>query len=388
MYLERRIDPYLRPTFDRFLRPPIAAAARAGINARRKDPVLGLAEERLLPDEDEITRTIVKTMSQFTRQTYEHSPPAERAGNTKTYGVVKGEFEVLDGLAPLYRKGLFSEPRTYPAWIRFAGPGPLAPADMKDNGVLSIGIKLCGVEGPKLLDDEVATQDFTGISAPTFTTPNVKENLRLQSHILRGTPIFYFLGPLHSHLGDAIMQGLYAKTQLNPLQERYWSCSSYLLGPGQAMHYSVIPRSGLQTPFPRHPAPDYLRQAMAATLAERGVEFDFAVQLQSDPRRMPIENDGIEWPERLSPFVPVARLRVPAQQFGSPAQLAFANNLSYNPWHSVAEHRPLGNQNRARKVIYSELARLRQAMNHAPHIEPSGREEFSEAVHPPTRGAP
>jgi hypothetical protein len=291
--------------------------------------------------------------------------------------VVKGHFEVLGGLNERYRQGLFAEPRTYPAWIRFAGPGPLAPADMKDNGVLSIGIKVCGVEGPKLMDDESATQDFTGISAPTFTTPNVVENLRLQGHILRGTPIFYFLGPRHSHLGDAVMQGLYAKTQRNPLQERYWSCASYLLGPGQAMHYSIIPRSASKTPFPRHPSPDYLRQAMAATLAERSVEFDFAVQLQTDPRRMPIENDGVEWPERLSPFVPVARLRVPAQQFDSPAQLAFANNLSYNPWHSVAEHRPLGNQNRARKAIYSELARLRQTMNHVAHIEPNGGEVFS-----------
>jgi hypothetical protein len=381
MYLERRIDPYVRPAFDRLFRKPLASVAQAGIIAHRRDPVLGLAEERALPDEERITRAIVKAMSQFTRQTYDDSPPAERAGNTKTYGVVRAEFEVLGGLDGGLRKGLFAGPRTYPAWVRFAGPGPLAPADLKDNGVLSIGIKVCGVEGPKLMDDEAATQDFTGISAPTFTTPNVIENLRLQNHIVRGTPLFHFIGPRHSHLGDAVMQGLYAKTQLNPLQERYWSCASYLLGDGQAMHYSIIPRTGLKTRFPRHPSADYLRQAMAATLASQGVVFDFAVQLQTDPRRMPIEHDGIEWPERLSPFVVVARLRVPRQTFDSPAQLAFAHNLSYNPWHSLAEHRPLGNQNRARRVIYSELARLRQRMNAAPHIEPTGHEQF------PTTGA-
>ncbi len=142
------------------------------------------------------------------------------------------------------------------------------------------------------------------------------------------------------------------------------------------MHYSVIPRSGLKTRFPRHPSDDYLRQAMVATLAYQGVEFDFAVQLQADGRKMPVEHDGIEWPERLAPFVTVARLRVPAQTFDSPAQLAFADHLSYNPWHSLPEHRPLGNQNRARRVIYSELARLRQTMNHAAHIEPDGTEQF------------
>jgi hypothetical protein len=374
--LERRVDPYFRPAFDRLLRSPMAAMAQAAINARRRDPPLGLAEECLLPHEEEITRSIVDTMSEFTRQTYGASRPAERAGNTKTHGVVKGSFEVLAGVPDQFRKGLFAEPCTYPAWFRFAGPGPLAPADLKDNGVLSIGIKVCGVGGPKLMDDEAATQDFTGISAPTFTTPNVIENLRLQRHILRGTPIFYFLGPRHSHLADAIMQGLYAKTQLNPLQERYWSCASYLLGPGQAMHYSVIPRTVLATRFPRHPSPNYLRQAMAATLAERDVEFDLSVQLQTDPRRMPVEHDGVQWPERLSPFVAVARLRIPAQTFDTPAQLAFADNLSYNPWHGLADHRPLGSQNRARKTIYLELSRLRQAMNHTAHIEPTGTEVF------------
>src|SRR5205085_1161048 len=138
----------------------------------------------------------------------------------------------------------------------------LAPADLKDNGVVSIGVKVMGVDGPKLLDDERYTQDFSGISAPTFTTPTVAENLKLQRHILAGTPVLYFLDPRDPHLLDAVMQGLYAKTHLNPLYERYWSCSSYGLGRGQAMHYSFVPRSPQRTRFPRHPGADYLREAM------------------------------------------------------------------------------------------------------------------------------
>src|SRR5262249_49771797 len=106
------------------------------------------------------------------------------------------------------------------------------------------------------------------------------------------------------------------------------------------------------------------------------VVFDVAVQLQTDPQRMPIEDDGVEWPERLSPFVPVAQLRLPRQRFDSPAQLAFADNLSINPWHALDAHPPLGNQNRARRHIYVELSRLRQQCNGSAHIEPSGSERF------------
>src|SRR3989475_9227956 len=162
-------------------------------------------------------------MAMFMREHYKHSF-ALRAGNTKTYGVVRGEFEVLPDLADNLRQGVFRHPKTYLAWVRFAGPGPLAPADMKDNGVLSIGIKLMDVEGDKLLDDEKRTQDFTGISAPTFTTPNIVENLKLQKQVLEGTPLFYSINPFDSHLLDGIMQRLSSRTQTRPLQVQYYSC--------------------------------------------------------------------------------------------------------------------------------------------------------------------
>jgi hypothetical protein len=69
-------------------------------------------------------------------------------------------------------------------------------------------------------------------------------------------------------------------------------------------------------------------------------------------------------------------LRIPQQKFDSPAQLDFAKQLSYNPWHCIAEHRPLGNQNRARRRMYQTLASLRQTMNAIPHYEPTGDEVF------------
>jgi hypothetical protein len=100
------------------------------------------------------------------------------------------------------------------------------------------------------------------------------------------------------------------------------------------------------------------------------------LQLQTDPFLMPIENNGVLWPERLSPRVSVATLRLPKQKFDSPAQTEFAKKLSYNPWHTIAEHRPLGNQSRARRRMYLELSTLRHNMNNVPHQEPTGDEVF------------
>ena len=60
---------------------------------------------------------------------------------------------------------------------------------------------------------------------------------------------------------------------------------------------------------------------MMQTLDEMDVEFDMRVQLQTDPFLMPIENNAVLWPTRLSPRVPVATLRIPRQKFDHPGSV-------------------------------------------------------------------
>lgn len=373
--LEHRVDPYFRDGFNALFQRPLVNMVQFFLRLLHKNPEMALCQEIVEPDEQEIAASITERMKEFTAREYK-GRTAERAGNTKTYGVVRAEFRVMEEVLPLFGKGVFAEAKTYPAWIRFSGPGPLSPPDVADAGILSIGIKVMGVAGDKLLDDEKWTQDFLGISCPTFTTPNTKENLKLQYEIYARTPTFYFFKPFDSHLLDATMQGLYARMNRSPLETQYWSCVPYLCGDGLAVKYSVRPASDHKTKIPWNPPDNWLRQSLAMRLANEDVELDFLVQAQADPRRMPIEDASIEWPEGLSPFVPVAKILIPRQRFDSPEQLAFANVLSYNPWHTTATHRPLGNQNRARKLIYAQLSEMRQAMNHDPHVEPDGSETF------------
>jgi hypothetical protein len=378
VHLARRFDPWVRPAFDATLRDPIANVITALINAQRPNEGLKLAEEKIQPDEEAYLDSII---SSFEKQIRELWKPGrfERGGNTKTHGIVRGEFLVHEGLPVDFRHGIFAKPQTYRAWVRFSGPGPYINPDIDDVGFMSISIKLMGVPGPKLMDLEKFTQDFVGICTPTFVTPDTKANAQLQIESLKNAQIFYFLNLHRPHVLDLIMQSLWIKTQSSPFEAPYFSCVPYLLGEGQAMQYSVWPKSKRRTPVPRlpfRPPDDYLRNAMVATLAEEDVEFDIRLQLQTDPYRMPIENAAVLWPEKLSPRVSVATLRLPRQKFDSPAQLDFARLLSYNPWHCIPEHRPLGNQSRARRKMYETLSQLRHTMNNVPLYEPNGDEVF------------
>ena len=373
--LERRVEFLYRPTFDRWARPPLFALLQAAQNAIRRDEHLELAEERLLPAEESYIQAIIDELTAFTRENWLPGS-AQRFGNTKTFGVVRGELTVLPDLPAELRHGLFAEPGTYPAWVRFSGPGPYAPPDLEDLGQCSVAIKVMGVPGPKLLDDERSTQDLILVSPASFVTPDIRENARMQRWVRAKAPLGYLVDPVGRHLLHLAMQLLYSPMHTSPLEVRYYSNVPFLLGDGQAVQYSLKPRSAARGRIPARPGENYLRDAMVRTLAEADWSFDFMVQVQTDPHRMPIEDATVKWPERLSPYRPVARLRLPAQRFDSDAQLAFADVLRYNPWHSLPAHKPLGNSNRARRRMYAELAALRQSMNSTPHVEPTGAETF------------
>ena len=65
------------------------------------------------------------------------------------------------------RHGIYAEPRTYPAWVRFSGPGPYITPDIEDVGFMSISIKLMGVPGKivqRLVDTGVSVR--AGPNAP------------------------------------------------------------------------------------------------------------------------------------------------------------------------------------------------------------------------------
>src|SRR5262245_4639442 len=303
-----------------------------------------LAQETLLPDEGLVTTEFISFLKAASEK---HHPlgPLPRYNQGRAAGCVDAEFIVSDNLPVDLRVGLFANAHTYAARIRFAH----ASTDSdKEKDVRGMSIKVLGVAGENLTPGETA-QDFVLNSYPVMMVGGTADFLDLLRAREEGgvrEAAFFAKHPRAAAIALASRQHATSHLEIS-----YWSTTPYLFGPRQAVKYIVRPVSNHVTALPDPLTDHYLRDRLVAHLAGREALFDLMVQFRTDSERMPIEDASVEWKEHDSPYRPVARIRIPSQQLGSPEQAAAGERLSFNPWHALPDHRPLGNYNRARKTI-------------------------------------
>jgi hypothetical protein len=331
----------------------------------------GLGEELVPPDEaGQIERITAIHLSVTDRG----ARPVPRGQHMKNHGCVRAEFVVEPDLPDSLRHGVFSSPRAFPAYIRYSnGKG----YDDRRADAHGMAIKLVGVLGEKLLEDErdAPTQDFVLIDHPVFFIKDVADYVpfmedfrRLRSpgltpgKIIAGIKLF--LSPDYRW---RLLRATGSKKPDSPLRIQYWSTTPSRLGPS-AVKYTGRPELAGAPTVPAFDSPDKLRLAMADHLRAGEARYDFLVQVQTDPSAMPVEDPTIDWG---APWQKLATIRIPPQSFDSPEQMAFCENLSFTPWHSLPEHRPLGGINRARKAVYQAISKQRHELNHTPRREPT-----------------
>ena len=159
----------------------------------------------------------------------------------------------------------------------------------------------------------------------------------------------------------------------------WFSVAPFRLGEGQVVKYGAFPCKSQV----RHTGPgagdDYLKKRLRDRLDPSwggGLCLDLKVQVQVDPETQPIENTLIAWDRDDSPWQKVATIDIPPQKFTSDAQAAFCQNITFNPWHSLPAHEPLGGINRARRDVMHALQDVRLEANGQSRFEPTGAESF------------
>jgi hypothetical protein len=311
-----------------------------------------LARETVAPDEARVTAEFIAFLKSASLARHP-AGPMPRFNQGRAAGCVDAEFTVLPDIPADCRVGLFAEPRTYRAWIRFASA---ASASDREKDVRGMSIKLSEVGGDNLTPGST-DHDFVLNSHPVMMVPGPAEFLQLLRAVEAGglRRVLYFV----THPGAARIAMASRQHPPSHLDIPYWSTTPYLFGPGRAVKYLVRPSPPSTAASPERPADGYLREALRRRLAQGEASFDFLVQFQTDAGTMPIEDASIEWNTQQSPFIAVARVRIPPQPIDDPARDARCEQVSFNPWCARAEHRPLGGYNRARREIYPAMAAFR-----------------------------
>lgn len=340
------------------------------------------------PNEDEQTAQIVEMMTAANARAFDRHRHAIRDAHAKQHGTVVGELQVYPNLPEHLAQGLFATPATYPVVIRFSS----APGDIKDDRLPvphGMAVKVIGVPGEKILpgQEEEVTQDFLLVSMPVIPFGTVKDYLEMQrvialqetsperaqqalAALARGTNrVLEFLG-----IDNPTVEGLAARNE-HILGQTFHSMAALRYGDYIAK-VSAAPLSpevkALEGQIvDTRDRPSAMRDEVVDFFRQHGAEYELRAQLSVDLEKMPVEDGSVLWEEKLSPQQPVGKIVIPPQEAYSPARRVYSDDvLSFNPWHTIPEHRPLGSIMRVRIPAYEASTKFRHDMNMQPRVEP------------------
>ncbi|VVN00371.1 hypothetical protein PS673_03255 [Pseudomonas fluorescens] len=347
------------------------ALASAWFAWQHRGPVS--AQELIADDEAAMTQDIIQTAVRIVDQ-HRESTRYLRDAHAKAHGCVKAEVQVLPELPGELRQGVFSEPgKTWQATMRLSN-GNAYPQFDSIRDARGMAIKLFDVPGKQLLSDRQGRgeQDFVMFNHPNFFVSNVAEyrqNVAAQANGKKMMAFFPGRDPRTwqvRHLFIAL--ATLAPAPSSPTQTTYFSVSPYKFGEANAK-FRVMPDPdgcpAYNLPEQNRKLPNFLRNALNQQLSTDRVPACFALQIQRQDanRYMPIEDTSIEWRESDAPFETVARIKVPAQDFDTPALNLQCDNQSFNPWFGIEAHRPIGGINRLRKAVYEAVSDYRHSRN-------------------------
>lgn len=331
------------------------------------------SEEQIPADEAALTQSIIEDAIRVVEQ-HRDNTRVLRDAHAKAHGCMKAEVTVSAGLDSSLQRGVLSEPgKTWQAWIRLSN-GNAYPQFDRARDARGMAIKLLDVPGEKLTHSpqHALEQDFVMFNHPAFFVRDVaeyKSNFAAQADGKKVLAFFPSWNPSTWEIRHLII----ALKTLSPAPETpvattYNSIAPFKLGEHN-IKYRVIPQPEAcpqyQLPEQNQDLPNFLRNALYQQLSLDRVPACFALQVQRQNADyyMPIEDPSVEWSEAISPFETVATIKVPAQDFDSREQNLFCDNLSFNPWHALPEHRPIGGINRLRKAVYEAVSIYRLERN-------------------------
>lgn len=300
---------------------------------------------------------MIERVTQVQLEMMKSENPKKRGQHPKQQALLRGIFDISDSVPESMRVGVFAEPKKLDALLRLStGINP------KDSDPNSHGFAIKLLDVP---DSPSSTQDFIFLDQPTFFIRDMAEYVAFFNSMQEDKGKSY----LKDHPREFGLIMTYNVAITSHLIRQYWSTVPFAMG-DSAARFTLIPVTDNISNLDPVTTPDGLREVLEEYFVNnrQSAKFLFGAQAYIDEETTPIEDATSTW---SSPFEIIATLTIPAQDFTAPEQFEFCENLSYNPWHCVPEHQPLGGIQRCRKLVYEESSRLRHELNDAPDSEPT-----------------
>lgn len=279
---------------------------------------------------------------------------------------LKAEFEVLSQIPEHAKQGIFRKPGKFESWIRLSNGSMQIQSDSKGD-IRGFAIKVKGVEGPGALQSgNVKAQDFLLINLEAFSSPKSEEFVGLVTAVADGgLSLLKYLVGRYGFFGALSKIRKTAAAFNKPFSgfatEKFYSAAPISWGP-YAGRVRLVPsqnRSG------SNGSSSDWGNDMKLHLEQGSLSYDFQVQFFVSENVTPIEDASVNWPESEAPYVTVAKLTIPAQDWNSPSWEEFQKNVEqaiFDPWEALLEHKPLGDVMRARKHVYFASQKGRNAV--------------------------
>ena len=337
--------------------------------------------------------SIVESVVRRTKESPQHEPGgrAVRSAHAKSYGLLRASVTVLPDLPAEYAQGIYATPATYEAAVRYSnGLGHIRP-DAYLAPACGMGIKMIGIPGTSLLEDEpdATTFDYNLINNPTFFCSTVHDYTYIEP-LFAALPdafttrdsqrkwLYDFLtnaGDLQpdAWLWDELLSILSFTTiaPKNLLSYSYWSMAAVRHGDYIAKVRTSPLTAGTHDSVDVHAEAEPHRNQLIAEAGERDHRYALQIQLCKDLATMSVDNASIEWQEAASPFVTVAYIDIPQQDISGDANIKIADGTSITPWRVREGHEPLGEIMAVRRDVYRQSSITRHQLNGQERREPT-----------------
>ena len=296
--------------------------------------------------------------------------PKHRALHPKQHLGSRATLEVASDLPAHAKQGLFATPKAHHVYVRFSNGAAHFQHD-REPDLRGIAIKILDVEGTKALGD-ARTQDFLMIDVAKLAFRSVDEFMaivragkdpkKLPQRLIGALGFFAAFGLIVRVLG--MVKG--KRGTLADLS--YYTVAPVAFGP-YAARLSLVPRHEPDASARAGSERDYLRDDLAARQQKHTLRYELRAQFFTSEAETPIERADVEWPSEWTTLGTLTFEPASGDPGRRAALDAFVEKASFDPWHALADHRPLGAVMRARKAAYFASTQARKAS-----AEPDGTE--------------